>query len=118
VAVFAHQLVGYVGTNITFTAPDQFPLGNETPPSNRCYLWVKNAGAGSRDIVIVVPGTTFEQGNPDVSVTITAGTERLLGPLDSNLAIPTTGLINWIHVNAADLTAAVVELQIPPPDLP
>jgi hypothetical protein len=115
-ATFAHQLIGYTGVNVTFSAPDAFPSANVTAPAARCFLWVKNTSGSAENVTVVVPGTTFEQVNPDVVVSVPIG-ESLIGPLDANL-FDVAGGVAFIIIDVTGITCAVVELPTPPPDLP
>lgn len=119
-ATFAPQSIGYTGVNVTFAAPDVFPGVNAVSvPSDRQFLWVKNTDAAPHDVLIVVPGTTFEQANPDISVTVPAGGEKLIGPLEAGLADPTAGGgVLWVHTVITGITCAIVFLPLPPPGLP
>jgi hypothetical protein len=78
-------------------------------PDDRAFLIVKNASGTQDNCVVVVPGTTYGQANPDVTtvVPITTG-ERWIGPMVAALADPTTGLITITHSQTTSVTCALV----------
>jgi len=114
-AVGANQPIGYIGTNISFVAASAL---EGVTPGERVFLWVKNGGGGATTITVVVPGTTFEQPNPDVAVSVSAGQERMIGPLNGGLMDPTSGVVLVGVSVTTSVTLAAVELSSPPPDLP
>lgn len=78
----AYQAIGYTGVNIAYAAAE----GLDTiPPNGRGFLHVKNGGGGSTNVGVIVPGTTQGQAHPDIVVAVTAGAERLIGPLPNPL---------------------------------
>lgn len=115
-AVGAPQSIDYVGTNIAFNAAAalDFATGGE-----RQFLWMKNGSGVSTTVTISIPGTTFEQANPDVATVIPAGQERMIGPLNPDLRDPgTSNLVVFVVSPTASVTGAIVELPSPPPGLP
>jgi hypothetical protein len=78
---------------------------------SRGFLIVKNASGTSDNAVVVVPGSTYGQANPDVTVAVPITTgERWIGPLTPDLADPTTGLITITHSQTASVTCAYVRV--------
>jgi hypothetical protein len=114
-AIGAVQSIGYVGANITFGAAVAF---DGIAGGLRRFLWVKNASGVSTQITIVVPGTTFEQNNPDVVVNVAAGSERVFGPLVPELNDPAGGVVLIGVTPTTSVTYAAVDLPTSPPDLP
>jgi len=115
-AQLAYQEIGHAGAAITSQAPGG--LGDFVQPDTRGFLWVKNGSGGTTTVAIVVPGTTFGQANPDISVVVAAGAERMFGPLAEELTgDPAVGLLVTC-TPAASITIAAVRLSAPPPDLP
>lgn len=90
------------GGAITFATPTT----SETfvPGPNVWYL-VLTAGTGITT-TLVVPGTAYGQNRPDVAYTITTNSNRLIGPLTSDLADPSTGLVTITHSATTAVTAA------------
>jgi len=107
-ALLVPQQVRVDGPNITFGAAG---ASDTVQPDDRVMLVYKNTNAATRDIVVVVPGTTFGQANPDVTNTIAATTgEEYIGPMVGALADPTTGLITVTTSAQAGLTVAAVRI--------
>jgi hypothetical protein len=107
-ALLAHQQITITGATITLGATAASDTVN---PDDRLFLWYKNTNAATRDITIVVPGTYYAQNLADVTVTIAATTgEELIGPIDTRLADPTTGLVTVNHSATAGLTVAAVKI--------
>ena len=119
-ATFTPQPIGYTGVNVTFAAPEVFPAVNAvSSASERQFLWVKNSGGSAQNVIIVVPGTTFEQANTDVTVSVPAGSEKVIGPLNDGLSDPSAlGAVLWVHTVITGITCAVVTLPDPPASLP
>jgi hypothetical protein len=116
-ATLDHQSTGYTGTNITFAAAGTGTGFDVTAPSERVFLWVKNADAASRTVTVDVAGSTFEQLNPDVAVVVPNGQERMIGPLNAGLVGP-TGAVVITYSALTNVTVAAVNVSTPPPDLP
>jgi hypothetical protein len=89
VATLAYQSVGYAGAAVTSQTPNAIVDIVDMNP--RGFVWVKNGGGVSTTVTIPVPGTTQGQANPDISVSVSAGQERLFGPLVEGLYDPTFG---------------------------
>lgn len=114
-AAYTFQTVGYTGVNVSFVNV----AGVDTAQaSERAFLWVKNGSGVSTTVTISVPGQTFLQNNPDVAVTIPAGQERMMGPLNPEINDPGFNAIVFVTSPATSITAAVVQVPAPPPDLP
>lgn len=107
-ALLSAQQVSITGTTPSYGA---VAASDTIVPDDRAFLIVKNASGTIDNCVVVVPGTTFGQNNPDVtvSVPITTG-ERWIGPMTSNLSDPTTGLITVTHSQTTSVTCALVRV--------
>lgn len=92
------------GGAITFATPTT----SETfvPGPNVWYL-VLTAGTGITT-TLVVPGNVYGQGRPDVVYTIGTNSNRLIGPLTSDLADPSTSLVTITHSATTAVTAAAI----------
>jgi hypothetical protein len=107
VAALAYQSIGYAGAAITHAAVGG--SGDTITPDPRGFIWVKNGGGVSTTVTVTVPGTTQGQAHPDVAVAISAGAERMIGPLVDNLAAPETfGIIIIAYSATASVTIAAV----------
>lgn len=107
-ALLAIQQVG-----ITGTTPSYGPVAasDTIVPDGRAFLIVKNGNASPDSCVVVTPGSTFGQANPDVTVSVPATTgERWIGPMVPELADPTTGLITVTHSVTTTVTCALVRV--------
>lgn len=111
---YNYQLIGYAGTDPVFSAPTGGVFGDGvSSPDARGFLWVKNAAAGGTITVqISVPGNTFGIANPDISVSIPDGEQRLIGPLVPGLAEPLIagGIAITITPNVTGVTAGAFKV--------
>jgi hypothetical protein len=111
VVALAYQSIGYAGAAITFETPGA--LGDTVQPNAQGFLWVKNGGGVSTTVAIVVPGTTQGQANPDVSISISAGAERMIGPLVDQLYDSSVGGILTSCTPQASVSVAAVTCERP-----
>ena len=94
------------GGAITFATPTT----SETfVPGPNIYYLVLTAGTGITT-TLVVPGNLYGQARPDVTYTIGTNSNRLIGPLSSDLADPTTSLVTITHSVTTAVTAAAISL--------
>jgi len=103
-------LLTYQQVQITGTAPSYSAVtaSDTCVPDERGFLHVKNTTGTIDTCVVVVPGTSYGQANPDVTVTVPITTgDRMIGPLVPALADPTTGLITITHTNTSATCALV-----------
>src|SRR5215207_601639 len=92
------------GGAITFATPTT----SETfQPGNNIYYLVLTAGTGITT-TLVVPGSAYGQARPDVVYTIGTNSNRLIGPLTSDLADPVTSLVTITHSVTTAVTAAAI----------
>lgn len=107
-ALLTMQQVVITGTTPSYGA---VAASDTVVPDERAFLIVKNASGTQDNAVVVVPGSTYGQANPDVTtaVPITTG-ERWIGPLVPALADPTTGLITITHSQTTSVTCAYVRV--------
>jgi hypothetical protein len=107
-ALLALQQVTITGTTPSYGA---VASADTLVPDGRAFLIVKNASGTSDNAVVVVPGTTYGQNNPDVTVAVPITTgERWIGPMTPELADPATGLITITHSQTASVTCAYVRV--------
>lgn len=105
-ALLSAQTPGITGASMTYAAANASDTVN---PGANVYLHVKTGGTGTT-VTIVVPGTQYGQARPDVAVTIGTNTDRIIGPLQADLADPTTGLVTITYSSTTTVTAAVLAL--------
>jgi hypothetical protein len=108
-ALLATQQIQITGPAITLTAAAGG--GDTVSPSDRTFLWVKNASGSPITVTVVVPGVYFGQNLPDSGVSVPATTgERMIGPLDQRLADPTTQVVGITYSGVTSLTVAAVRI--------
>jgi hypothetical protein len=109
-ALLTVQTITRAGITPTYgavSASDTFPPGPTT------FLHVKNGGASPDSCVIQVlagdpPGLTIT----DVTVSVTNGQERIIGPFPAQFfADPTTGLGTVTHGYTSTVTCGLFQLQ-------
>lgn len=106
-ALLSTQQIQITGPAITLTAAAGG--GDTITPSDRTFLWVKNASGSPITVTVVVPNSYFGQALADVAVSVPATTgERLIGPLDRRLADPTTQVVGITYSGVTSLTVAAV----------
>lgn len=107
-ALLSQQPVAITGTTPSYGA---VAASDTIAPDDRAFLIVKNASGTIDNVVVVVPGTTYGQNNPDVTVAVPITTgERWIGPMVPALADPTTGFITVTHSQTASVTCALVRV--------
>ena len=106
---FAKQTIGLAGVLPTYSAVS---ASDTLPPGNNVFLHVKNGGGSPDTVTIVTPGNVQGQGVADISVSVPAGSERMIGPLPGGLvARASDGLADVTHSFVTSVTAAVLELD-------
>lgn len=107
-ALLSIQQVAITGTTPSYGA---VAASDTIVPDDRAFLIVKNASGTVDNVVVVVPGSTYGQANPDVTVTVPITTgERWIGPMTAALADPASGLITVTHSQTASVTCALVRV--------
>jgi phage tail sheath gpL-like len=97
--------IAETGTTAVYTAVN----ASETIyPDDRIALHVKNANASPTNVVVVVPGSTYGQANPDITVAVANATEKFIRI--PNVPDPATGLITVTYSVTASVTAALVRV--------
>lgn len=104
-ALLVPQQIGNTGFLPTLGAAN---ATDTVAPDDRVFLWVKNTNAATRDIVITVPGSTFNIANPDITVTVAATTGEEMISLAGVPADPATGTILITPSATAGVTIAAV----------
>ncbi len=93
------------GGAITFATPGT-TARDFVPGPNIYYLVL--TGATSITATLVVPGSVYGQARPDVAYSIGTTSNRLIGPLTSDLADPTTGLVTINLSATTNVTEAAI----------
>jgi hypothetical protein len=104
-ALVSPQIPSVSGGALTLSTPTT----SETfVPGNNVFYLVLTAGTAITT-TIVVPGAQYGQNRPDIAHSIGTNSNRLLGPLVSDLADPTTGLVTITHSATTAVTAAAIQ---------
>ena len=111
-AALSQQIITRAGLTPSYSA---VAASDTFPPGTGVFLHVKNGGGSPDTCAVQVlagdpPGLTIS----DVSVSVTNGQERMIGPLPPNFfADPTTGLGTVTHSFTTSVTVGVFNLQQP-----
>jgi len=98
-ATLTRQAIAASGTAITHAVPSATTMGaDKCPPGDHTFVWVKNGSGSSITFKVNDPNSVAPAGSvgfdPDISVTIAAGAEKLVGPLPATrFADPSDGLV-------------------------
>lgn len=106
-AELSHQQVQITGTEVTYASAAAG--GDTVKPGDRVFLHVKNGDASDHTVTIGVPGTLYGQAKADVGVTVTAGEERMIGPLPAKLQ-NSSGLVDISYDAVTSVTVAAVRI--------
>jgi hypothetical protein len=108
-ALLSPQQVSITGTTPSYGAAGG--SGDTIQPDDRTFLIVKNTSGAAVDVTVAVPGSKFGQALADVVVEVPATTgERWIGPMVSELADPTDGLIDVTYESTTNVTVALVRV--------
>jgi hypothetical protein len=104
--VYEATLAGVAVPYAAVTASDTVPVGDRDTA-----IHVKNAGAGSTTVTVAVPGNTaYGLAEPDLTVSVPAGSDRLIGPFDLGLADSSTGLVTVTCSPTTSVTIAAIKI--------
>lgn len=91
--------------------------GGDTIPSpdSETFLHVRNGGGSAITVTIATPGTVLgDLAVADVSVSVPAGGERMIGPLPyAHFADPATGNASISYSSVTSVTVAAIRLRQP-----
>lgn len=108
-AALSKQTVGLAGLAPSYSAVS---AADTFPPGNNVFLHVKNGGASPDTVAIATPGNVQGLAVADISVSVPAGGERMIGPLPGSLvARASDGLADVTHSFVTSVTCAVLELD-------
>lgn len=83
--------------------------GDTLTPNGAAMLVVKNGGASPITVTVATPGKTeFGLDQPDVTISVPAAGERVIGPLTHRLADPETGVIGVTYSGVTSVTVAAL----------
>ncbi len=107
-ATLEYAQVGIGGTDPGFAAASGG--GDKVAPSSRGAIIVDNASGGSITVTIAWPGNSkYGVANPDPTVSVPAGEQRMIGPFGSDLA-DTDGLVAISYSATTSVTVAAVTI--------
>jgi hypothetical protein len=85
--------------------------GDKVPPNDRGALLVRNGSGASITVTIAWPGNTkYGPANPDPTVAVPAGGDRLIGPFGNDLASSIDGLVAITYSAVTTVTVAAVSI--------
>jgi hypothetical protein len=105
-ATLTTQQIGIAGTSVTLTAAAGG--GDAVSADDRTFLIVTNGGGSPITVTIVIPGTYYGVAIADPTVSVTNATTKYIGPLPSQIADPTTGLVSVTYSGVTTVTVAAV----------
>ena len=107
----ANQDVVAGGLEATFTnaTGDDQEFDNDT--GQRTFIWVKNADGSDHDVTIITPGTIDGNAVADLTVTVTAGEERLIGPFPAGVYNQADNTVQIDYSATTGMSCAVITLE-------
>lgn len=105
-AVLAVQQSKITGTAVTFAAAAAG--GDSFLPGAHVALHVRNGDVSAKTVTVVVPGTRYDQANPDIPVVVAAGAHTVIGPFPADLADPSDGQVDVLYSAVTSVTVALV----------
>ena len=99
-AVLTAQAPNITGAALT---PVAVSSSDTILPGNNVYVMVITVGTGAT-VGIVVPGSLYGQARPDVATAVGTNTWRIFGPLVSDLADVSTGLVTITYSATTAIT--------------
>lgn len=103
----AKQTVAITGVTLSFAA---VALADEFPNDGRTFLYVKNGSGSTITVTITTPQTVKGIAISDPSVSITAGSEKCIGPFDPSIFNAADGNVDVAYSAITTVTCAVIQL--------
>lgn len=108
-ATLTAQAIGLAGTNPTYASAAAG--GDKVSPGDRSFIHVKNGGGSSVTVTLTATASVRGQTVGNVTVSVPAAGERMVGPLTSDLlAGPTDGLVAVGYSSATSVTIASLRI--------
>lgn len=108
-ALLSYQQIGISGSAVTYSAATA-TVGDAVTPDDRGFVHIKNGSGSSITATLVIPGTLYGQPRPDVAVTIPAGADRFIGPMNTDYADPADGQVDVMCSSVTTVTIAAVRV--------
>lgn len=113
-AALTNQTINLAGVGPTYAAAAGG--GDTCDPGSRTFLHVKNGGGAGITVTLTTPGQKAGLAIADPAITVPAGGERMIGPLDApTFADPTTGKVGIAYSGVTTVTVAAFNLVEPQP---
>jgi hypothetical protein len=109
VALLSYQQIGISGSAVTYSAATA-TVGDAVTPDDRGFVHVKNGSGASITATLVIPGSLYGVARPDVAVTVPAGSDRFIGPMNTDFADPADGQVDVICSAVTSVTVAAVRV--------
>jgi hypothetical protein len=107
-ALLTAQRPAITGVAATFAAASGG--GDTLKPATNSVFIVKNGGGSPITVTVVVPGNTpYGLAQPDMTVSVAAGAEEWIGPLDSGLVDSSSGVISVTYSAVTSVTVAYMQ---------
>jgi hypothetical protein len=103
-ALMSPQVVSIAGLTPAYTTPT---ASDTVVPGTNLWLHVKTTTNADTVTLVDASRTPAGAASANLSVALGTSTERLIGPLDSDLASTSTGLITVTHSTVTGVTAAL-----------
>lgn len=107
-AVLEAQKITQAGLAPAFQAADV--AGDEFPNGGRTYLHVKNAGAAAITVTVNSQKPCNQGFDHDLSVSIAAGGEALIGPFEPGRFNNSSGRVAVTYSDVTSVTVAAIEV--------
>lgn len=112
-AILSTQTISEHGLTPTYSSAGV--SGDKVLPSRRTFLHVKNGGASASVTVTVDDTLSVEPAgstcfDPDLSVVVEPGGERMIGPIIQTRFINTAGYADISYSQNASVTVAAIEV--------
>ncbi|MEV8395602.1 MULTISPECIES: hypothetical protein [unclassified Streptomyces] len=108
-AVLTAQAVSLTGLAPTYA--NAASSGDKTAPGERTFLHVKNGAASPVTVTLTATATVRGQAVGNLTVTVPASGERMIGPLPGDLlAAPSDGLVAIGYSSNTTVTVAALRI--------
>lgn len=108
-AALTVQQAAITGTALTFAAAAGG--GDTVQVSGDTILIVRNTDGTTKTVTVVRPGTEYGQANPDIAHVVAATTGvSVIGPIPTEFADPTTGVVSITYSAVTGVTVAAVRV--------
>ena len=101
-----------LNTSLTPTFAAAAELGDYFANNGKIFLYIKNANVGVARVLSINSQVLCNQGvDHNISVTVPASSEELVGPFDVNRFNDSSGYVQVTYTDHEDLTVAAISLE-------